>query len=315
MRLLLTAALIAFASPALAGVDEAIDERILPGYAAFAAKSGDLAEAARADCEAKALRPAYNAAFDAWLEIAHIRLGPVEENGRALAIAFWPDSRGLTESTLRRLIADRDRVVETNEGFANVSVAARGLFALERLLQDEDLADYAQGDYSCALKIAIAADLARMADAILSEWRGGFAETMRTAGAPGNDVFLSEREASQALFTALTTGLEFNADQRVGRPMGSFARPRPNRAEARRSGRSLRNVTLSLRALEDLAGALSDEKPEQTIDAFETGAPAAHAPEGFMATDGLGGVLSIRGGRTSVLAATPRAWDNHLVAI
>jgi predicted lipoprotein len=96
-----------------------------------------------------------------------------------------------------------------------------------------------------------------------------------TAGATGNDVFLSAQEARQTLFTALVTGLEFDADQRLGRPMGSFERPRPTRAEAWRSGRSLRNVSLSLAALRHLAEMLSDTPPTATLTAFDAAQTAA----------------------------------------
>ncbi|MFC4668830.1 DUF1513 domain-containing protein [Seohaeicola nanhaiensis] len=37
--------------------------------------------------------------------------------------------------------------------------------------------------------------------------------------------------------------------------------------------------------------------------------------EGFVATDGLGGILALSGGAVHPLAARPRAWDNHLIAI
>ena len=72
------------------------------------------------------------------------------------------------------------------------------------------------------------------------------------------------------LFTQLTTALEFDADQRLGLPMGTFDRPRPNRAEARRSHRPLRNVVLSLTALRQLAALLPDAAPEKTLAAFDT---------------------------------------------
>ena len=64
-------------------------------------------------------------------------------------------------------------------------------------------------------------------------------------------------EAARQVFTALSTGLEFTGDTRLGRPLGSYDRPRPKRAEARRSGRSLRHVQLSLAALRPLAAELS----------------------------------------------------------
>ena len=76
----------------------------------------------------------------------------------------------------------------------------------------------------------------------------------------------------QELFKALTTGLEFTSDTRLGRPLGSFDRPRPNRAEVWRSGRSARHVALSLETLENLmvllAGGNADlvARSEQAFD-------------------------------------------------
>ncbi len=71
------------------------------------------------------------------------------------------------------------------------------------------------------------------------------------------------------------TGLEFTKDQRLGRPMGTFERPRPTRAEAWRSGRSQRNVVLSLEALRVLATELA-EAPE-TDTAFARAIATAEA--------------------------------------
>lgn len=264
MKLPLAATFAVFALPALAGVDQVIDAHILPGYAAFAEETAELEQAAQG-CDREAIRPAWNDTFDAWIGVSHLRLGPVEEGGRILAIVFWPDTRGATPLALRALIADKDPIIETPEGVAQVSVAARGLFALEYLLYDPQFADKG---YTCTLIAALAGDLNRMAHTVLDEWRDGFADTLRNAGVSGNPVYLSEREAKQALFTALTTGLEFDADQRLSRPMGSFERPRPKRAEARRSGRSLRNLRLSLVALHDLAGQLADAPVPQTDAAF-----------------------------------------------
>ena len=72
----------------------------------------------------------------------------------------------------------------------------------------------------------------------------------------------ADEEALQALYQSLLTGLQFNADTRLGRPLGTFDRPRPRRAEAWRSGRSLANLATSLAALEDLSALLSDGHAE-----------------------------------------------------
>ncbi|SLN32067.1 Iron-regulated protein A precursor [Roseivivax jejudonensis] len=268
MRRALVATLCLIAGPAVAGVDAALDEHVLPGTARFAERAAAFEDAAQEDCSAEALRPAYHDAFDAWLGIAHLGLGPLEDGGRGLAIAFWPDTRGMVDRTVRRLVADEDPATSDADAFAEVSVAGRGLFAAERLLFDADYAGYAEGDYTCSLVRAVAKDLSRMAAAVASEWREDFAPLMREAGSDGNTRFLSEREAAQALFTTLVTGLEFVADRRLGVPMGSFDAPRPQMAEARRSGRSLRNVVGYLEALKELARTLSDAPIPQTEAAF-----------------------------------------------
>ena len=184
----------------------------------------------------------------------------------AVAIAFWPDTRGATPAALSKLVAAEDPAIDSPEGAAQLSVAARGLYALEYLLYDPQIAG--GGDYDCRLTAALAGDLARTAAQIDAEWRDGFAATVLTAGEPGNAVFLSADEAAQAMFTSLMTGLEFTADQRLGRPLGSFERPRPTRAETWRSGRSLRNVQLSLAALHDFAASLADVPLPLTEAAF-----------------------------------------------
>ncbi len=264
---------------ALAGPAEVVEAHILPGTAAFSQATDALAKSAGADCRAVALRAPWNAAFDAWLGIGHLAFGPIEADGRALGIAFWPDTRGLVQKTVAALIANQDPAANDPEEFAQVSVAGRGLFAMERLLYDPALADYAEDDYRCGLVRAIATDLARTGAGIDTEWREDHAQRLQTAGAPGNDTYLSADEATQTLYTALLTGLEFTADQRLGRPMGSAERPRPNRAEARRSGRSLRNVTLSLTALQELAQTLSDAPTPRTDAAFAEALAAAERPD------------------------------------
>jgi|TARA_R110002051_G_scaffold103335_2_gene175113 predicted lipoprotein len=246
---------VSLAAPALAGVDEALRDHILPGYAGFAEATEDLALAARDDCRAEALVPAFHATFDAWMPVADLRLGPSETG--ALSIAFWPDPRGFTPRTLGRLIAEKDPVADDGDGYADVSIAARGVFALEMLLFDPEFSGYTDGSYTCRLVATIAADLDRQADALVADWTD-FAETLRTAGETGNAVYLTEEEAVRAIYTQILSSLEFTTNGRLGQPMGTFDRARPARAEARRSERSLRNTVLSAVAAHGLATALAD---------------------------------------------------------
>ncbi|SEO15316.1 hypothetical protein SAMN04490248_10234 [Salinihabitans flavidus] len=278
MRQALAVLSLCLASPAIAGVDAALEEHVLPEMDRFATATEDLAGVAETDCRAEVLRPAYHDAFDAWLGVSHLRFGPMEEGGRALAIAFWPDNRGMVGRTVARLITDEDPVVQSVRDFAEVSVAGRGLYAMERLLYDPTLAAYGHGDYSCALAVAMARDLARLGRGLARDWQA-HARSMETAGDQGNVTYIGPREAAQALYTALVSGLKFTADQRLGLPLGTFDRPRPNLAEARRSGRSLRNVILSLQALEGLATALADRPIPETTAAFARALEVARALE------------------------------------
>lgn len=274
-----TLALLAFLAaplstgPVQADVADALHDHILPGYAGFAEAAGELAQAAEASCDPQVLRPAWNAAFDAWMGVSHLHLGPVEEDGRGLAIAFWPDPKGLGWKHQQALMAGDPAALEP-EAFADQSVAARGLFGLERLL-------YPAGDLPadpCPLIRATAADLARMAEEVQAGWQDGFAEVLLTAGEAGNATYLTTEEAKQALFTQLATALEFDADQRLGRPLGTFDKPRPERAEAAASGRSLRNLLLSLQALRGFAQTLSPDLP-QSMAAFDRAITLAEALE------------------------------------
>ncbi|WP_236019524.1 imelysin family protein [Fuscibacter oryzae] len=241
------------AAPALADLKQAVEGQLTPGYAAFAKASADLAAAADKDCSPEAVKPAWNAAYDAWLAVSFFHLGPVEDDGRALAIHFWPDPKGLGAKAQRALLSGDAAALEP-AAFADQSVAARGLMGLERLLYPDTPFE---GD-ACPLIRATASDLARMASGVNADWPA-YAATLLTAGEPGNTAFLSPQEALQALFTQGATGLEAIVDQQLGRPLGSFDKPHPERAESGAAGRSQRNVALMLQALRGFAAALDDK--------------------------------------------------------
>ncbi len=285
IRPALALCLLTLAAPARADVTEAVDQVILPGYARFTEATAALA--ALDSCEPEPLRAAWNAAFDAWLGVAHLRLGPVEDDGRVLAIAFWPDPKGIGPKQTAALLREADPAKLSPDHIAEQSVAVRGLFGLERLLYP---AEPLAGDYPCALTQALADDLARMAADTETGWTGGFADQLLHPGA--GQRYLNETETRQALLTALITGLEFNADSRIGRPKGSFDQPRPERAEARASGRSTRNIALSLQALQGLAHALHADIPQTEAafqraltDAERTDLAAVGDPQGWLKAD------------------------------
>jgi uncharacterized protein len=261
----------AFASPAMADVQEVVMTHIQPGYAAFAEAANALATQVDGTCDVEAIKPAFHAAYDAWMAVQHIRIGPVEEDGRGLAIAFWPDPKALGAKAQRALMTGDPAKLAPAE-FAEQSVAARGVAGLERLLYP---VEQLPAD-PCPLIRATATDLAHLAAELQSGWTDGYGDSLVSAGAAGNTRFLTETEARQAMFTQLATGLEFLADQRLGRPLGDFDRPRPELAESRASSRSLRNVLLSLQAMRAMTMALTSNGP-QTIAAFDDAIALAEA--------------------------------------
>lgn len=248
------------ATPAAADTADAVATHIRPGFAAFATATQALADLD--SCDVAVLQPAFQTAFDAWMGVAHLTLGPAEEDGRGLAVLFWPDAKGQGWKAQRALLTGDPAALE-DDSFAQQSIAARGFPALERLLYPIE----ALPADPCPLIHVTADDLARNAAALAAGW-GPYGDLLLSPGQPGNTAFLSDLEARQALFTALATGLELLADRRIGRPLGTFDKPRPELAEARASGRSLRNVTLSLQGLRGLALALSP-KGSQTLTAFD----------------------------------------------
>lgn len=252
LSLTLAATPLAAATPA----DQIIDQQILPAFQELASDSAALARAAQTDCAADSelLRGAYGEAFDAWIAASHYRFGPTETDSRAFALAFWPDSRGKTPKALGNLIRTEDSGISDPAQFATYSIAARGFYALEYLLYDPQLSSAGNAEYRCALTRAISTDIAATTQAITTDWQQNYADEMRS---PGNR-YQSDAEVTQELFKALNTGLQVLDDMRLGRPLGTFNKPRPARAEARRSGRSLHHVLVSLNALEPLALALSN---------------------------------------------------------
>lgn len=258
-RFCLAAALVLSPIAALANphIADIVNTHILPRFEALAGSSQALSQAAQADCDpaSDALRAAYGTAFDAWVSASHLRFGPTEADDRAFALAFWPDSRGATPRALASLIADEDPIGFDAMAYADMSIAARGFYAMEFLLYDEALMQAGAAEYRCALVQTVAADIAHSSAAILEDWQHGYADILQS---PGPDaIYRSDAEVLQEMLRALGTGLQFTQDSRLGRPLGTFEHPRPRRAEARRSGRSARHVRLSLVALQDLAAKLA----------------------------------------------------------
>ncbi|MEJ8562163.1 imelysin family protein [Yoonia sp. GPGPB17] len=264
------AALPAFASAQTITTD-IVENHILPRFNALGASGQALSDAATRDCTATStpLRAAYGTAFDAWIAVSHMRFGPTETEDRAFALAFWPDSRGATPKALATLISDADPIAQSAEAYRDMSIAARGFFAMEFLLYDSTISTAGDDDYRCQLVQTVAADIANLTQDIATDWQSTYAALLTNPTDDG--LYRSDLEAQQELFKALTTGLQLTSDARLARPLGTFDRPRPRRAEAWRSERSARHVSVALTNLADLGERLSQDDPalqEELLAAF-----------------------------------------------
>jgi predicted lipoprotein len=233
-----------------------VETHVLPRFERLAKRSDHLAKVSQTECdtESPALRDAFHAAFDGWVGVSHLRFGPTETDDRAFGMAFWPDTKGFTRKALNRLIKAEHAAVSDPEAFAKMSVAGRGFYALEYLIYDDTMRQNGTPEYRCALVQAIAHDIDTNANAIWQDWQQTYADQIIGSG----------KEGVQVLFGALTTGLQFTADTRIGRPMGTFEHPRPRRAEARRSGRSLHHVDLAAQSMQEMALILAEGHSEQS---------------------------------------------------
>lgn len=262
-------------------IRQAVEQGVLPGFTRLAEQSAWMAFAARQSCDHPDFRIGYFRTFETWSELSHLRFGPSEEDNRAFALTFWPDPRGKTPKALRKLLVADDSDMMTPERFREISIAARGFHALDILLFDANLQDIGTPERRCALVQAIANDIAYTTQELQAGWTG-FAPDMITPDAA--KVFRNDEEVLRALFNAVTTGLQFSADLRLGRPLGTFDNPRPRRAEAWRSGQSLALLRAAVRGSGTLAVllAMEDEalalKLADALEAFQTRATALEDP-------------------------------------
>lgn len=202
-------------------------------FGAFATATQTLVEASVAHCDADGPRDAVVAAFRqtwlTWAPLDSYQFGPIEANAAALTVNFWPDKKNFVGRALTPFLALPAEDQRSPETVAANSAALQGLPALERLLFTDVQA--------CPALIGVSAHLDQTADTLYADWfaPGGWADLARDAG-PQNPVYLSAEEFTKTLYTALDFGLIRIADQRLGRPLGTYERSFPKRAEAWRAG-------------------------------------------------------------------------------
>ncbi len=250
--------------PDYAEVNAAIvEQHVLPRYEALAEAAGALDTAAAAHCAKpdgdglEELRRHYHHTMDAWMGIQHVQFGPIELFQRGYRLYFWPRGQGRIAGAVDELLAARDESRFADEAFRKASVATQGLPAMEQLLYSEARVFGASGEalWRCRLLTAISANLRDMTVEIVADWQGGRVAFARSMAEPEPETgyFGSHKDGTLELFKSFYTGLQLIADARLSPVVGqSLETARPRMAETRLSERSLRNVVLSLEALQAL---------------------------------------------------------------
>ena len=227
-------------------------EQLATATDAFAVASETFC-AEEGDADRGRLRAGFHGTMDARMGVQHLRFGPVDSRMRGFRFYFWPQARNKVSEAVAELVAadEDDSALAARIGRTNVAV--QGLLAAEVLVYDDRyLGDDAKG---CGLLVAVAANMRTMAAGILAEWRDGedsFAHLMTTPG-PDSTHFEDHAAGTLAFFQGLYDSLQLIYDINLKPVIGDSAKTaRPVLAESRRSGRSQRNIVVTLEALQAL---------------------------------------------------------------
>ncbi len=261
-------------------LDSMIVDYIRPAMSDFAGATEKLPEAVTSVCRtgdeksADAFKAAYSQTLQSFARIQFLRFGPLLDDDRLSRLAFLPDPRGIAQRQIRKIYAKQDADVGAPESLKGKSVAVQGLTALELIAFDKNSAlvlgqPGERKDFTCAYAQAIARNLATTAESLVADWAdpAGYSAVLLSADA-GNERFHSSREAVEAVFNALVTGLIIVRDQDVLPALGSSREDaKPRRFPFSRSGNAVVYLTGELRGVQDALGSL--DLKELTPDDFQ----------------------------------------------
>ncbi|WP_313195538.1 imelysin family protein [Shinella zoogloeoides] len=239
----------------------AVDDVIRPGYQAFEASAGKLAEATTAFCKApsddsrKAVDDAFRQAVADWGRIEMVRIGPVLDDNRFERILFYPDRKSTGLKQVQALLQKADEADTKAAAMGSKSVAIQGFGALEFALYgtgSEDLAKTPES-FRCRYAAAVASHIETTAGQLTSAWDApdGVQQHWKHPG-PQNPVFRTGREAMTALLGILVHGTEAVRDQRIETFYRKGGTPRPKSAVFWRSGNTWVSIDANLEGLQTL---------------------------------------------------------------
>lgn len=269
------------AEPTHAEVNQTLADRvIMPAYERYVEAMQGLSPAVTALCDdpgdsiLERAQASFKSGMDAWQRLQPVTFGPIEDQGLAARIHFWPDKHGTAGKQLSKLLAKPDPDALKN-GVSGKSAALQSLSALERVLFDHANSLMTKdGTFACEFALAIAKFQAGIAGDVLDAWQGDNGHlALFTKADGGNDAYYDSADAATDLFGSIAANLDGIVGNKLERPLGkSLEGAKPKRAEDWRSGRSLPNIIANLgtiQALYVLPGGLNVWLPAKDLAALD----------------------------------------------
>ena len=239
----------------------AVDAVIRPGYRAFEASAGTLAQATEAFCKTpseasrKGVDDAFRQAVADWGRIEIVRIGPVLDDNRFERILFYPDRKGTGLKQVQALLQKADEADADPAAMAGKSVAIQGFGALEFALYgtgSETLME-TPDSFRCRYAAAVAAHIQTTAGQLVAAWDApdGVQRDWKHPG-PQNPVFRTGKEAVTALLGILVHGAEAVRDQRIETFYRHGGAARPKSAVFWRSGNTWTSIDANIEGLQAL---------------------------------------------------------------
>ena len=225
------------------------DAVIVPGQARLASDAAALADKLAAVCVAydPALHADVQAAWRAvradWSVASAWAFGPVATQMQAGPLDFWP----VRVDTIEAKIAEAPAKIDAAYIDA-LGTSAKGMPALEYLLFTPDFLDAPDRARRCPYASALAADIARRAEALSSAWDPAYAAALASAG-DGSDIYTSEQAGLDAVVNATIENLYRMVKDKLDRPLGNLtgSDPDPEALESRFSGTTRDDLEANLR--------------------------------------------------------------------
>ena len=171
----------------------------------------------------------------AWMEVEHLRFGPIETLMRGHRLYFWPQARGKVAAAVRRLIAAGDKAAVRPSRISQANVAIQGLLAAEVLLYGDEALRAGGRCGRHGLRAARRPPRATCARWPRTSWPAGKTATLpftRTVTHPGlkNEYFQDHKVATRAFFKSLHDSLHLIADVKLKPVIGDSPGEGPARA-------------------------------------------------------------------------------------